>query len=263
MKNYIFQALTIVMLLTFSSMHPLDTLAQGQISRPTKNKSKETTGTHKKHSNAQNRGRVSGSSQQIHKVSEPDGYVNGHGYVDLGLPSGTKWATCNVGATSPEGYGSYFAWGDTEPKSDYSPSNCRTQHVGDYRYRSETNKITNSEKSLNKSYDAASANWGESWRMPTGVELMELKEKCFWTWTSYGGIKGYFGIGPNGKSIFLPAAGSYTGTTLYGAGNNGIYWSSTFINDRYTLSFFFRDTLDQEFQGGRFNGHSVRPIVDF
>ena len=121
--------------------------------------------------------------------------IAGHDYVDLGLPSGTKWATCNVGATAPHEYGNYYAWGETTTKSTYSSENSRTHGVS-------MNDISG-----NPTYDAARANWGGTWRMPTEAEMEELKDNCTWTWTTQNGVNGCTITGPNGNSLFLPAAG--------------------------------------------------------
>ena len=107
------------------------------------------------------------------------GYKNNHAWIDLGLPSGTKWATCNVGASQPHGYGNYYAWGETATKTNYSESNSKT-------YGKNISDISG-----NSDYDAARANWGGSWRMPTEREMEELVNKCTWTWTTLSGVKGY------------------------------------------------------------------------
>ena len=135
--------------------------------------------------------------------------INGHEYVDLGLPSGLKWATCNVGASSPSDYGNYYAWGETSTKSEYTESNSKTRgkNMGDI--------------GGNSAYDAARANWGGSWRLPTKAEFEELLNRCTWTWTSQNGHKGYLVKGPNGRSIFIPAAGGRDGSSLYLAGEYG------------------------------------------
>ena len=141
------------------------------------------------------------------------GTINGHQYVDLGLS--VKWADRNVGASSPSDYGSYFAWGETRTKSEYTEENSVTyeKNFGDI--------------SGNSQYDAARANWGSSWRLPTKDECQELVDKCKWVWTPQGGHNGYKVTGPNGNSIFLPAAGYRNGSSLDDAGVCGYYWSST------------------------------------
>lgn len=172
--------------------------------------------------------------------------------VDLGLPSGVKWATFNVGASSPEEYGDYFAWGETKPKSKYTEGNSKTynKNIGDI--------------SGNPNYDAARANWGGSWRMPTKAEFQELLDKCNWTWTTYGGKKVYKVVGPNGNSIFLPAAGDRRGTSLSHAGPNGRYWSSTpnegDAQGAYCLDFYDGNQYVDWYY--RKHGQSVRPVTE-
>ncbi len=159
------------------------------------------------------------------KVSDPDGYISNHGYVDLGLPSGLKWATCNIGASSPSDYGNYYAWGETTTKSSFTEANSLTYGKNESALRSPG--IIDSAGNLTLSHDAARANWGGSWRMPTEAECKELNDKCTWTWASQGGHNGYKVTGPNGKSIFLPATGSRNGSSLYDAGKRGYFWSAS------------------------------------
>ena len=155
-----------------------------------------------------------------------------HEYVDLGLPSGTLWATCNIGASAPEEYGDYFAWGETEPKDDY---NWNTNKWG---YYDENSKLHITKYNTNNGYgtvdnkteldpedDAAYVNWGPSWRMPTTVQMKELINKCSWEWTTRNGIPGQLVTGPNGNSIFLPATGYRYNSTLYYSYFEGHYWS--------------------------------------
>ncbi len=119
---------------------------------------------------------------------KPTGKINGHEYADLGLS--VKWATCNVGASSPSDYGNYYAWGETTPKGTYTEENSKT-------YGKNMGSIAG-----NSQYDAARANWGGSWRLPTASEIDELKSKCKYVWTTKGGVNGYKVTGPNGNSIF-------------------------------------------------------------
>ncbi len=153
----------------------------------------------------------------------------GHEWVDLGLPSGTLWATCNIGATTPEGYGDYFAWGETEPKQVYD---WQTYKWGYYFQGGMSKYVTNSEygmidykTELELEDDAASANWGPSWCTPTSVQQSELYSECSWEWTSMNDVNGYMVTGPNGNTLFLPAAGCYEESSNYYEGSSGDYWS--------------------------------------
>lgn len=189
--------------------------------------------------------------------------VNGHEYVDLGLS--VKWATCNVGASFPSDYGSYFAWGETTPKSEYSWANlrycCADKMVNPFtKYNYEDNK-----SSLELGDDAARANWGGSWRMPTDAEWLELRQKCTWIWTEQGGKKGYKVTSKvNGNSIFLPAAGNRGGTNLNVEGSDGSYWSSSLFTNYPTDAWCVVFDSDNVFRGrtNRFCGNSVRPVTE-
>ena len=177
---------------------------------------------------------------------------DGHEYVDLGLPSGIKWATCNVGASSPFDYGNYYAWGETQSKDKYNGGNSITygKRMGDI--------------SGNPQYDAARANWGGSWRLPTKVECEELKNKCIWTWTSQGGHNGYKVIGPNGNSIFLLAAGCRFGSSLDYAESYGYYWSSTPYESgtQYAYVLYFLSSNHSVGGSSRLSGQAVRPVSE-
>ncbi len=180
------------------------------------------------------------------------GYINGHEYVDLGLPSGLKWATCNVGASSPSGYGNYYAWGETSTKSEYTPSNSKT--YGDSSYGNIGG---------NSGTDAACANWGSTWRLPTKAECEELKDRCTWTWTTQGGHNGYKVKGPNGNTIFLPAAGFRSGTSLIIAGDRGYYWISTPYSDSSYAYYLYFNNSDRDVDwDSRYDGRSVRPVSE-
>ena len=180
------------------------------------------------------------------------GTINGHKYVDLGLQSGLKWATCNVGADSPEKYGDYYAWGEIETKGEYVESNSKTY-----------GKLM-SDTSSNAKYDVARANWGSSWRLPTEKELDELRTKCKWQWTTQNGKAGYKVTGPNGNSIFLPAAGYRYGSSLYDAGENGNYWSSSpnESNVYYAYYLGFGSSYHNVSWSSRYYGQSVRPVSE-
>ena len=195
---------------------------------------------------------------------------NGHEYVDLGLPSGTLWAICHVGATKPEEYGDYFAWGETQPKDYYDWStykwcngsfNTQTKYNTNSSYGTVDNKTT-----LDLSDDAARANWGGSWRMPTDAELTELREQCTWTWSTQNGVYGNKVTskksGYTNKSIFLPAAG-VRDSSLIDAGSYGSYWSSSLYAD-YPYGawgvYFLSDMDVSRGSGYRDYGLSVRPV---
>ena len=191
-----------------------------------------------------------------------------HEAVDLGLPSGLKWATCNVGASSPEEYGDYFAWGETEAKTDYSWSTyrwCNGSETTLTKYNTMSNYGTVDNKTvLDLSDDAARANWGVSWRMPTDAEWTELRTQCVWTWTTLGGKNGYNVRGPNGNTIFLPAAGLRSGTSLNRAGSSGYYWSSSLntVNPHYALRVYFYSSFVDRDSYNRDYGQSVRPVSE-
>ena len=194
---------------------------------------------------------------------------NGHEYVDLGLPSGLKWATCNVGATTPEGYGNYYAWGETTPKTTYKWSTYKycngtydsmTKYCTDSEYGIVDNKTT-----LELSDDAAHVNWGGSWRMPTKAEQDELRDinNCTWTWTTQNGVNGYKVTSKkNGNSIFLPAAGYRYYSDLSDAGSGGHYWSSSLLTSEsyraYDL-YFYSSYVNWGYDNREY-GHSVRPV---
>ena len=183
-----------------------------------------------------------------------------HGYVDLGLPSGLKWATCNVGANAPEDYGYYFAWGEVEPKITY---NWDT-----YKYYDDSNltKYTSNDSKtvLDPEDDVATVNWGGAWRMPTKAEQDELRNNCTWDWITQNGVNGYKVTGPNGNSIFLPAAGYMGGGTLYSAGSYGRYWSGSLDADcpRYAFVVGFGSDYVDWAGSGRFCGLAVRPVCE-
>ena len=234
---------------------PLMAVPQQPISRPGKKKqntTKTTSGKKKQNTTQTTSGKEKPTSvkKQSVEVSDPDGFVNDHGYVDLGLS--VKWATCNIGASSPSDYGDYYAWGETSTKSGYDEDNSKTL------YKSMGNIGGNS------SYDVASYRWGGSWRMPTKAELEELETKCTWTWTTQGGHNGYKVTGKNGKSIFLPAAGWRYGTSPDSVGEYGNYWSSTpYEGSTYCAYYLFFGSSDHYVDWlGRYYGRSGRPVVE-
>ncbi len=167
-------------------------------------------------------------------------------FVDLGLPSGLKWATCNVGASAPEEYGNYYAWGMTTPHTEENTFyDGREDITGDAQH------------------DAATANWGVGCKMPTKAQMEELKDNCTWEWTTQNDVNGYKVISKtNGNSIFLPAAGSRNGTSLGNDGGYGYYWSSTPYESgsdyAYRLSFYSSGQAVTWLD--RSDGRSVRPV---
>ena len=195
------------------------------------------------------------------KPDGSDGKHEGHGYVDLGLS--VKWATCNVGAASPEDYGHYFAWGETSTKSDYLILNCSTYGLSYTELQS--HGYIDSEGRLTPQYDAATANWGGDWRMPTKEEMRELLNNCTWIWTTQNGVNGYNVKGPNGNSIFLPAAGDRDGSPFDDSGNYGSCWSSTPYDNYFDYNaygLFFESGIQGVGYGYRSTGRSVRPVVE-
>ena len=190
-----------------------------------------------------------------------------HEWVDLGLPSGTLWATMNVGANSPEDYGDYFAWGETEPKEVY---NWETYKWGDGSSRELTKYCTKSsygtvdgKTELDPEDDAAQVNWGPSWRMPTLEQLDELCNYCTWHWTQTNGVNGYQLIGPNGNAIFLPAADCRHDDYPDAEGLFVNYWSRTLDPDTNVfgrvLSSIAEDVWNV-YYGLRDYGYSVRAV---
>jgi len=195
------------------------------------------------------------------------GSYGGHEYVDLGLPSGTLWATCNVGASNPEDYGNYYAWGEKTTKSNYDWDtykwcNNSSSGVNLTKYNNDSSNGTVDNKTvLELEDDVAYVNWGGDWRMPTRSELNELKDNCTWTETTQNGVNGRKVTGPNGNSIFLPAAGYYYENSLYYA-DHGFYWSSSlYLSDsRDAHCLVFNSASVRVYGDSRDLGHSVRPV---
>ena len=201
------------------------------------------------------------SAALIIKEKPGTGKENGHDWVDLGLS--VKWATCNIGATSASASGSLFAWGETRAKTNFSWENYKFRISGNddspssLQFSKYHPNIDNKQR-LDLSDDAARANWGGKWRMPTKAEFDELKNKCSWTWISQNGTKGYKITGKNGNSIFLPS-------TLFSEGlEMGFYWSSSVSEDPLAPWFFWiRPTIEttwSDFILYRCSGFSVRPV---
>lgn len=177
--------------------------------------------------------------------------------VDLGLPSGTIWAGWNLGATSPEQAGYYYAWGELQEKSDYNLDSYKyfDSFVG---YINIGNDISNSK------FDVARQKWGMGWRMPTASEYYELINVCRWEWITYRGVEGYKVIGPNGNSIFFPTTGIRVGTSLEGKGVFGNYWSSISKDEnRESAVRFLIIREDEGYETSAyyvFTGMTIRPV---
>ena len=203
------------------------------------------------------------------KVSFTTLDLDDHSSVDLGLPSGLLWATCNIGAENPEDYGDYFAWGETTTKDTYIWStyqycngsyNTLTKYCNNssYGYNGFTDNLT----TLLPEDDAATANWGEGWRMPTKEEFEELYNNTTVTWTTQNGVNGRLFTASNGNSLFLPAASFRYGNSLNYAGLYGYYWSSSLHTDDPFYAWHFDFSSGSYYMSGseRSSGQSVRPV---
>lgn len=193
-------------------------------------------------------------------------------YVDLGLPSGVLWATCNIGAKTPEGYGDYFAWGEIEPKCTYNWStykhcmgnnNMLTKYCNNSSYGN--NGFTDNLTTLLPMDDAATAVWGNGWRTPTKEEWDEMRNNTTNILTTQNGVNGRLYTASNGMSIFLPAAGYRWDDELYGVGNFGYFWSSSLRTDgpggpSCARSFGFLSGYYPVYGDDRCGGLSVRPV---
>ena len=233
-------------------------------------------------------------AQIIQKLEDLKGSIGGGGttpstmeYVDLGLPSGLKWAKCNLGASKPSDYGDYYAWGETAPKADYTWATYKWMQAGqsDWKYitkytfadgktggiwyDSDGNFIGDNLTTLRPADDAATQQLGSPWRMPTVDEQKELITKCTWTWTTQDGVNGYQVDGPNGNAIFLPAAGYRSGSAIGSAGSRGFYLSnshsshssySSSRNDVVFRIYFYSNGQHSMDTYLRCLGFSVRPV---
>lgn len=194
--------------------------------------------------------------------------INGHEYIDLGLPSGTLWATCNVGADKPEDYGDYFAWGETKPNTIYNMGSYKYGDISDEvtKYCNDSNRgydgFVDNLTTLQSSDDSATVNWGSEWRIPTKAEWEELMSNTSNKWVTQNGVKGrLFTSKKNGRAIFLPAAG-VRDDEFYGDREFGVYWSSSLYTDDPYFAWYFHfysDGYDIS-EGGRDIGQSVRPV---
>ena len=195
-----------------------------------------------------------------------------HKYVDLGLPSRTLWATCNIGATRPEESGDFFAWGEIEPKKIYNWSTYKWGVASDslslvsltkYNFGNKYSGTLDSRSTLLPEDDAATVNWGEEWRMPTLMDIQELLNNCKYTWTEYEGVKGTKFTAPNGNYIFLPATGGRNGSEFYHVGKYGRYWTSSLYEwnevRAYDLFVHFPEA-GWGYGNERRNGFPIRPV---
>ena len=198
--------------------------------------------------------------------------LNDHEYVDLGLPSGTLWATCNLGAQTPEEYGDYFAWGETQPKNIYSWNTYKYCN-GDNGWNTLTKYCTESGNGYNgftdnltillPEDDAATVNWGSEWCMPTQSQWEELYQYTTNTITTQNDVRGLFLTGSNGNSLFLPAAGRlYEGENNHDYNSNGWYWSNSLLIGLPHCAWRLNFVSDIYNLGGlpRSYGHSIRAV---
>lgn len=239
-----------------------DINAQGRISRPQKHSH------HQQQSSSNRPSSISNNSESI-SASEPDGYVNGFGYVDLGLPSKTRWATMNVGSSTPTSTGNFYSWAEILPKE---------------RYTKETytlNNITLGDIAGNVQYDAAANLMGGGWHIPSIKQWKELQEECSFTTIFLDGVKGVLVEGPNGNKIFFPASGAMNDQGHVESGSlkpdrpfqkdskyaQCRFWASTDNNsdNTYHISFstYFEhpNMIDSFFS--KWIGYQIRPVLSF
>lgn len=202
------------------------------------------------------------------------GSLNGHGWVDLGLPSKTLWATTNIGAETPDAYGSYFAWGETVSQADNaynweSYKYCNGDHDKITKYCNDPeygdNGYTDALVVLSPEDDAATVNWGAGWHTPTEAEIQELYNNTTVSWTTRNDVNGRVFTASNGNSIFLPAAGFRHSGELSNVGNRGFYWSSSLCSNNLSkpsnawLLDFNSEKNDMLNESRRY-GFTVRPV---
>ena len=194
-----------------------------------------------------------------------------HECVDLGLPSGLKWATCNIGANAPEEYGEYYAWAELETKHmydqyHYSFFSLKQDDIFSHGYGEI--EALGGDISETK-YDVAHLLWGENWRLPTREEFSELTLYCSWFWTSINNVYGYEITGTNGNKIFLPATGLRIASAKFYKNNGGNYWSSTpleysnHLDEAYHLYFYRDDYSGNDIKTDsyfKYYGMTIRPV---
>ena len=208
----------------------------------------------------------------LKKIAKKRVATSGHDWVDLGLPSGTLWATCNVGSNIPEGYGDHFAWGETESKDTYIYKTYKYYTLRKItKYNTDTfrglNGFTDNLIVLQPDDDAATTNWGNDWCMPTKDQWEELLDNTSYIGTAQNGVNGMLFTAKNGKSLFLPASGTgWHGLGL--VGKVGHYWSSSLDTDNnpyYAWGFGFQPAKDHRLEyfmecSTRDRGQTVRPV---
>lgn len=186
-----------------------------------------------------------------------------HESVDLGLS--VEWATCNVGASYPEEFGDYFAWGERYSGNGFYESYKWRESEGEISWYSKYwfgDKYADNKTKLDLYDDAASAKWGANWRMPTLEEVDELVAKCTWLWTTKNGVNGYKVVGPNGYSIFLPASGKLSGGKKSYVGTCGYYWSSSLYKENPMRAYVIYTTEESVGNGNaeRYVALPIRPV---
>lgn len=203
------------------------------------------------------------------ELKDNNGTLDGHDYVDLGLPSGTLWATCNVGADTPEGYGDYFAWAETQTKGTYDWDTYKyangsrsmlTKYCCDsvHGYNGYTDNMT----ILLPEDDATTVNWGGDWRIPTREQWQELLDNTTCIWTTRNGVNGCLFTASNGNRLFLPAAGLRFGNGFDNSGSHGYFLSSSLDMRDPSCAWFFGFNSNYQVTDGtyRVGGFSVRPV---
>ena len=198
----------------------------------------------------------------VRYLLELDPY-NGYEYVDLGLPSGLKWATCNVGATSPEQAGLYFAWGETVGYTREHVEN-RKHLFSNKVYKAGPAASISADLTLEQ--DAAHVNLGGNWRMPTQADCKELLDNCNVVWTDdYNGTRvtgKVFTSKVNGNSVFFPAAGYCSYSTVSSVGSDGFYWSVSWDSSSKAWDLGFSSGGQNVFNNSRYSGLSVRGVCE-
>ena len=213
-------------------------------------------------------GMLSSCNNTNTKTTDADNNTAEAEWVDLGLPSGLLWAKCNLGATTPEKFGDYYAWGETLPKNEYSMAtysyyNQEGENYTLNKYNTqESEGLADSLTVLEAADDAATSLLGDGARIPTVAEWQELLDNTVCTWTTQNGVNGELFTAANGNSLFLPAAGYRNDGILYDAGSYGNYWSSSLGTDYPpdAWGFYFNSGYYDMGDNGRGLGFTVRPV---